>query len=73
MPGPVLLAAIIAAAGLTACLGTRALILPGVTLGRGCVVAAGSTVSRDVPPVIGAEVAQLHNNAAPGSGPASVR
>jgi acetyltransferase-like isoleucine patch superfamily enzyme len=32
-------------------IGTRALILPGVTLGRGCVVAAGSTVSRDVPPL----------------------
>jgi acetyltransferase-like isoleucine patch superfamily enzyme len=32
-------------------IGTRALILPGVTLGRGCVVAAGSTVSRNVPPL----------------------
>lgn len=31
--------------------GTRAMILPGVTLGRGCVVAAGAVVSRDVPPL----------------------
>jgi maltose O-acetyltransferase len=30
-------------------IGTRALILPGVTLGRGSVVAAGAVVSRDVP------------------------
>jgi acetyltransferase-like isoleucine patch superfamily enzyme len=29
--------------------GARATILPGVTLGRGCVVAAGSLVNRDVP------------------------
>jgi maltose O-acetyltransferase len=28
----------------------RATILPGVTLGRGCVVAAGALVTRDVPP-----------------------
>jgi acetyltransferase-like isoleucine patch superfamily enzyme len=32
-------------------IGTRALILPGVTLGRGCVVAAGSVVTRDVAPL----------------------
>lgn len=32
-------------------LGARALVLPGVTLGRGCVVAAGSVVTRDVPPL----------------------
>jgi acetyltransferase-like isoleucine patch superfamily enzyme len=32
-------------------IGTRAMILPGVTLGRGCVVAAGSVVTRDVPPL----------------------
>lgn len=30
-------------------IGTRAMILPGVTLGRGSVVAAGSVVTRDVP------------------------
>jgi acetyltransferase-like isoleucine patch superfamily enzyme len=32
-------------------IGTRATILPGVTLGKGCVVAAGSIVTRDVPPL----------------------
>jgi len=31
-------------------IGTRATILPGVTLGRGCVVAAGAVVTRDVAP-----------------------
>ncbi len=30
--------------------GMRCLILPGVTLGEGCVVAAGSVVTQDVPP-----------------------
>jgi acetyltransferase-like isoleucine patch superfamily enzyme len=30
-------------------IGTRAMILPGVVLGRGCVVAAGAVVTRDVP------------------------
>jgi acetyltransferase-like isoleucine patch superfamily enzyme len=29
-------------------IGSRAVILPGVTLGRGCVVAAGAVVTRDV-------------------------
>jgi acetyltransferase-like isoleucine patch superfamily enzyme len=29
--------------------GARATILPGVTLGRGCIVAAGAVVNRDVP------------------------
>ncbi len=32
-------------------IGTRALILPGVTLGRGSIVAAGAVVARDVPPL----------------------
>jgi acetyltransferase-like isoleucine patch superfamily enzyme len=32
-------------------IGTRAMVLPGVTLGRGAVVAAGSVVARDVPPM----------------------
>jgi len=31
-------------------IGARATILPGVTIGRGAVVAAGALVSRDVPP-----------------------
>ncbi|HYU46029.1 MAG TPA: acyltransferase [Terriglobales bacterium] len=30
-------------------IGTRALVLPGVTLGKGAVVAAGSVVTKDVP------------------------
>jgi maltose O-acetyltransferase len=32
-------------------IGMRAMIMPGVTLGRGCVVAAGAVVMRDVPPM----------------------
>jgi maltose O-acetyltransferase len=32
-------------------IGPRAIILPGVTLGRGSVVAAGAVVVRDVPPL----------------------
>ena len=32
-------------------IGTRAMILPGVTVGRGAVVAAGSTVTKDVAPM----------------------
>jgi acetyltransferase-like isoleucine patch superfamily enzyme len=31
-------------------IGMRAMIMPGVTLGRGCVVAAGAVVTADVPP-----------------------
>ena len=32
-------------------IGTRAMVLPGVRLGRGCVVAAGAVVTKDVPPL----------------------
>lgn len=32
-------------------IGTRALILPGVRIGRGAVVAAGAVVTKDVPPL----------------------
>lgn len=32
-------------------IGSRAMILPGVTVGRGAVVAAGSVVTKDVPPM----------------------
>ncbi len=32
-------------------IGARAIVLPGVTLGAGCVVAAGAVVSRDVDPL----------------------
>lgn len=31
-------------------IGQRALILPGVSIGTGAIVAAGSVVTRDVPP-----------------------
>ncbi len=31
-------------------IGTRAMILPGVTLGKGSIVAAGAVVTKDVPP-----------------------
>jgi maltose O-acetyltransferase len=31
-------------------LGSRAMVLPGVTVGKGAVVAAGAVVTRDVPP-----------------------
>jgi maltose O-acetyltransferase len=31
-------------------IGSRAVVLPGVTIGRGSIVAAGSIVTRDVPP-----------------------
>ncbi|MBK6846057.1 MAG: acyltransferase [Proteobacteria bacterium] len=31
--------------------GRRAMVLPGVTIGDGCVVAAGAIVTRDVPPM----------------------
>jgi maltose O-acetyltransferase len=31
-------------------LGSKALVLPGVTIGRGAVVAAGAVVTKDVPP-----------------------
>jgi len=36
--------------GAGAWLGSRSLVLPGVTIGAGAIVAAGSVVSRDVPP-----------------------
>ncbi|WP_235508741.1 DapH/DapD/GlmU-related protein [Terrabacter sp. Root85] len=31
-------------------LGARVIVLPGVTIGRGAAVGAGSVVARDVPP-----------------------
>lgn len=42
-------------------IGTRAIILPGVTLGKGCVVAAGAVVSKSFPnySVIGGVPAKL--------------
>ena len=43
-PGPVTI-------GDYAWIGHRAIIMPGVTIGRGAVVAAGAVVTRDVPPM----------------------
>lgn len=53
-------------------IGTRAIILPGVTLGKGCVVATGAVVSKDVAPysivggvpakIIGERTAELKYN-----------
>ena len=31
-------------------IGTRVLILPGVTIGDGCVIGAGAVVTKDIPP-----------------------
>lgn len=31
-------------------IGTRAMVLPGVTIGKNCVIGAGSIVTRDIPP-----------------------
>jgi maltose O-acetyltransferase len=46
--GPLKVAPIVVEAG--AWLGARCAILPGVTIGRGAVVAAGAVVNRNVPP-----------------------
>ncbi|MOA44598.1 Maltose O-acetyltransferase [compost metagenome] len=42
-------------------IGTRAMVLPGVTVGRGAVVAAGAVVTRDVAPytIVGGVPARL--------------
>jgi maltose O-acetyltransferase len=42
-------------------IGTRALILPGITIGQGAVIAAGSVVTKNVPPfsIYGGNPAQL--------------
>ena len=54
-------------------IGTRAMILPGVTLGKGCVVAAGAVVTKNVAPFtivagvpakpIGSRCSELHYSA----------
>jgi len=42
-------------------IGMRSLILPGIRLGEGCVVAAGSVVTKDVPPytIVGGNPAKI--------------
>ncbi len=42
-------------------IGQRAMILPGVTIGRGSVIAAGAVVVKDVPPfcVVGGNPAKI--------------
>ena len=47
-------------------IGTRAMVLPGVTLGRGSVVCAGAVVTRDVPPLAIVAGVRPHDRRAPG-------
>ena len=41
--------------------GSRVTVIPGVTLGEGCIVAAGAVVTKDVPPmaIVGGNPAQI--------------
>ena len=50
-----------------ASIGAGAVILPGITLGEGCRVGAGSIVTKDVPPgvVVCGNPAQIHNKKKP--------
>jgi acetyltransferase-like isoleucine patch superfamily enzyme len=45
-------------------IGTRAMLLPGVTVGEGAVVAAGAVVTKDVPPytIVGGNPAKVIKN-----------
>jgi maltose O-acetyltransferase len=42
-------------------IGTRAILLPGVTVGRGAIVGAGAVVTADVPPraIVGGNPARI--------------
>ena len=62
--------------GRGAWIGSRATILPGVTVGAGSVVCAGSTVYHDVPPdtmVAGTPARAVRNLASPATGDAARR